>query len=80
MQVERKYGFRNELNQGHKPNRRDYSVRMGENEVEVTDGWQIIIGAGASEVLVNAAKDLADYFFVSMNVVAGVKEEGYPSE
>jgi hypothetical protein len=72
MRKEAKYAFRKELDQVHKPNRCDCSVRPRDNEIVVENDWQIVIGAEAEEVVINAAKDLADYFMTSMNVSADV--------
>lgn len=68
MQQERHYAFRSFLNMVHLPDRRDYSVKPMTNEVEIVDGWKIIIGRNCSKLVEKAAMDLQDYFFTSMNV------------
>jgi len=80
MQTERKYAFRTELNLTHKPDRRISSVDCGKDETELTDDWRIIIAKDASIVIANAAKDLAEYLSVSMNVACGVKKADGPRE
>ncbi|OGV55603.1 MAG: hypothetical protein A2017_14720 [Lentisphaerae bacterium GWF2_44_16] len=81
MKTERNYEFRDRLNKVHKADRRDYNVTPGKNDIAVENGWSIIISKKASDVIINAAKDLQDYFFTSMNVsvllkkAASVKEE-----
>jgi len=66
--MERKYEFRKRLEEVHKPDRRNPTIRASQDEIEITQDWLIVIGETASELLVHAAKDLADYFLTSMNV------------
>ncbi len=65
---EHNYQFRRELEKIHKPNRRDDSVVCGENEIEIGDGWSILVEENCSNVIMNVAKDLQDYLLTSMNV------------
>lgn len=74
MQIENKYKFRNTLDQVHKPGRRDYAVKRRKDEIEVENGWQIRTCFKASETIINAAKDLADYFITSMDLSVGLKD------
>ncbi len=74
MYKERKYGFRQFLNTVHQTDSRNHSVKPGKNEIEVEDGWKIIISRKASILLEKAAKDLQDYFFTSMNVSVLLKK------
>lgn len=68
MQKERNYQFRKRLLQIHKPNRRmEYAV-CGAGQIEVTDEWSIWIPHTEDRVLYNAARDLLDYFAVSMGL------------
>lgn len=80
MCEERKYGFRQFLNTVHQKDRRDYSVKPGLNEMEVGDGWKIIISDKSSILLEKTAKDLQDYFFTSMNVGVLLKKTDSVSE
>lgn len=68
LQKEHNYQFRRELEKIHKPNRRDVSVVCGENEIEIGDGWTILVEENCSNVIMNVAKDLQDYLLTSMNV------------
>ena len=74
MQVERAYEFRKDLNCIHKKDQRDFSVKAAKNEIAVKDGWEILIDVTASELVETTAKDLQDYFFVSMNVSVMLKK------
>lgn len=67
MKTERKYEFRKRLNEVHKPNRRDHALQPKASEAAVGRSWSIVISESASPVLTQAAKDLQDYFFTSMN-------------
>ena len=68
MRMEQHYDFRRELNEVHKKDRRNFSIKAGKNEVEIDDTWSIVIPANAGRVIDCAAKDLQDYFRVSMNI------------
>lgn len=65
---ERNYEFRRRMLQVHTPDRRDPSRAAREGETEITRDWTIVVPAGADRVTVNAARDLEDYFFVSMGL------------
>jgi len=65
---ERNYQFRERMLQVHKPNRRDPDAVCRKEQVEITDHWAIHIPAHEDRVIYNAARDLADYFAVSMNL------------
>ena len=63
---ETNYQFRKEMAQTHKPDRRDYR-KIANTEQTVIDGsWMITVPRNADTVLMNAARDLEDYFFTSM--------------
>ena len=72
------YQFRERMLQVHKPDRRMPWVVCGDGQVEVTSDWRISIPDRNDPVLYNAARDLEDYFAVSMGVYPGVavKAEG----
>ena len=76
--MEKNYQFRERMLQVHKPDRRMPWVVCGNDQVEVTSGWRICIPDRKDPVLYNAARDLEDYFAVSMGVYPGVavKAEG----
>ncbi len=69
------YDFRKRMLEVHTADRRDPSVKPTDGQTEVTSAWKILISPYADRVIVNAARDLVDYFFVSMNVA--VKLEKY---
>lgn len=74
------YQFRERLNTVHLSDRRDSSLKPEKNEIAVKDGWSICICADPSPVLLNAAKDLQDYFFTSMNVSVLLKKSSKLSD
>lgn len=68
LKKEKNYEFRKFLENIHTPDRRDYTVVCGENEVQINDGWTIVVEKDCSKVILNVAKDLQDYLLTSMNV------------
>ena len=69
------YEFRKRYSIVHRDDRRDYTKVCPAGQVEVTSDWCITLPDNASPVLRNAARDLEDYFFVSMGLSLGVKRE-----
>lgn len=65
---ERNYQFRERMLQVHKPNRRDPDAVCRKGQVEITDHWTVHIPTREDRVVYNAARDLTDYFAVSMNL------------
>ncbi|MFA6929742.1 MAG: hypothetical protein WCT05_05400 [Lentisphaeria bacterium] len=68
IKVEQNYEFRRELNQVHKANRRQAGAVLQPDEVMVDESWNIVVGSNPHPVLLAAARDLQDYFLVSMNL------------
>lgn len=66
--MELNYQFRERLLQVHKPNRRMEWATPSAEDVLVTDEWTVTLPSLEDRVLYNAAKDLVDYFAVSMGV------------
>ena len=62
------YQFRERMSEVHKPNRRDFSKKLCDGQIEIDDSWSITIPDNADIVIKNAARDLEDYFFVSMGI------------
>ena len=62
------YQFRQRFSIVHQPNRRDYEKKAAENQTEVDGSWCITVPVDADVVLMNAARDLEDYFFTSMGI------------
>ncbi len=75
LKKEKNYEFRRILEKVHTPNRRDASVVCGENEVQLAEGWTILVEEDCSHVILNVAKDLQDYLLVSMNVSVLLKKK-----
>jgi len=66
MTAERRYAFRQRLDQVHQPNRRDPEARPQSGEAIIDDEWRIIVPENASTYLIEVAQDLQDYLFTSM--------------
>ena len=62
------YQFRQRFSVVHQPNRRDMDKKCPKGLVEVDGKWCIVVPADADIVLMNAARDLEDYFFTSMKI------------
>ncbi len=65
---ERNYQFRERMLQIHKPGRKMPFAQKGEHQVEITAKWSIWIPSLENRVLYYAARDLEDYFAVSMEL------------
>lgn len=65
---ENNYQFRERMRKVHTENLRDFHRRPSEKECEVTMGWEIVVPDFAGDVILNAARDLLDYFFVSQKL------------
>ncbi|NLC43039.1 MAG: hypothetical protein GX783_02020 [Clostridiales bacterium] len=66
--TEKNYDFRKRMLEVHNSNVRDYDLLPQDNEVEVTEEWEIVISENSDRVILTAAKDLQDYFFTSMGL------------
>lgn len=75
LKKEKNYEFRRFLENVHTPDRRNAGVLRGANEVEVGEGWSILVEKECSQVILNAAKDLQDYLLVSMQVSVLLKRK-----
>ena len=80
LKNEKNYEFRRTLEKVHTPDRRDMAVTCGANEIEIAEGWTILVEEGCSKVILNVAKDLQDYLLVSMNVSVLLKRKADISE
>lgn len=65
---ERNYEFRRRLEQVHVPDRRSHELTAAADEVEIGEGWRIVIGERTSPLMLNTARDLQDYLQMSMNI------------
>ncbi len=72
LKPEKNYEFKKRLLKIHKENLRDYSLTDRDNELALPDTVSIIIPEDSSEVILNAARDLADYLLISMNITASI--------
>nr|MBQ4318771.1 hypothetical protein [Clostridia bacterium] len=70
--AELNYDFRKRLLEVHKPGRRDPDLKPAETQTAVTDDWTVVIPCDADKVIYNAAKDMEEYLFISMNVSVNV--------
>ena len=74
---EKKYDFRKDLDTVHRNALRNMSLSPLPHESAVNENWNIRIAEDASGFIVNAARDLADYLFVSMNLSVGIRKGGF---
>ena len=58
LKEEQNYAFRKRLAQLHRPDRRDARVACGTEEIEIREGWSILVLEGCSPVILNAANSL----------------------
>lgn len=68
LKIEKNYDFRKRMDIVHKPRSRNHELEPRHDEVALCDGWQIVIAKNCSAVILHAAKDLQDYFSVSMDI------------
>ncbi len=69
------YQFRQRFSVVHRTDRRDYDKKCPEGYVEVDGSWCITVPRDADAVLMNAVRDLEDYFFTSMGISVRVAFE-----
>lgn len=68
--MEYKYQFKADLLNVHKKDRRDFSQKPQENEVELKNGLALVVPEDVGDVIMTAARDFVDYLFVSMKISA----------
>ena len=78
--MEVNYQFRERMMEVHRKGRRDMAKKPTEGELSLCNGLVLTLPKGADKVLMNAARDLEDYLFVSMGISARVAEEGSVSD
>ena len=66
--MERPFEFTKRLMEVHKPHRVNPRAAAKLTGVHITDDWRIIISGDAGIVMQNAARDMEEYFRVSMDV------------
>ena len=69
------YQFRQRFSVVHRNDRRDFEKKCPAGFVEVNGDWCITVPKNADIVIMNAARDLEDYFFTSMKVSLPVISE-----
>ena len=78
------YQFRQRFSVVHRPDRRDFDKKCPSEFVEVNGDWCISVPKDADIVLMNAARDLVDYFFTSMKIslrlVSECESAGYENK
>ena len=79
LHTQQNYDFRKAMLEIHKKDLRDIAVKPGADEFEIKDGMKIVIDENASDVILTAAKDFADYLYTSMGVSVFVKK-GTPAD
>lgn len=70
LKPERNYQFRDRMRVLHRSDVLDTRVVADEEELELENGWQLVLPVGYGDVALTAAQDLQTYLFVSMNVSA----------
>ena len=70
------YQFRERFSVVHKDNRRDFDKACPDGFISVDSSYSIVIPASADRIMVNAARDLEDYFFTSMKISVKVLRDG----
>lgn len=75
LKKEKRYDFKKELLQVHKKDRRDFSLQLNENEIDLSNGLNIVLPEEYEDVVLTAAWDFADYLLTSMNVPAMVSKK-----
>ena len=78
--TEKHYDFRKFLDEVHTKNLRDKEKKPAGNQVCIDDSWSILLPEEASSFMVNTARDLADYLFVSMDVSIRISSAYIPGE
>ncbi|MFH2068734.1 MAG: hypothetical protein ABII89_04645 [Candidatus Omnitrophota bacterium] len=72
---ENNYQFREFLAQTHLPDRRNPDATPETDEIVVDADWQIAVRKGVALPIIDAAKDLQDYFFTSMGVSLAIQTD-----
>ena len=64
--MEQNYQFRARMDQVHKPDIRDFQAAAATDETVIDSSWVISYNSDAPQSVIDTAKDLLDYFSVSM--------------
>ncbi len=74
LKTENNYDFRKRMSEVHEKNIRNKNLVLSDDEFAIKDGAKIVLPETAGEVLMTAAKDFADYLFVSQNVSVKIEK------
>lgn len=74
LKTENNYDFRKRMSKVHGKNIRNKNLVPSDDEFAIKDGAKIVLPETAGEVLMTAAKDFADYLFVSQNVSVKIEK------
>ena len=80
LKPEKPYDFKKELQQIHKKDRRDHTLKPALDEFVLKDGIQILLPDYDNEVVMTAAVDFTDYLRVSMGISAGITDKDTGAE
>ena len=78
MTIEKRYAFKKELMQIHKPDLRDPNLTPNADDFVFTDGVALLLTDPADKVAEHAAWDFTDFLYTSMGVSAMVAKRPIP--
>ena len=78
MTIEKRYEFKKDLMQLHKPNLRDPERKPADNEFVFTDGTVILLPPMADATITHAARDFESFLYTSMGVAVLVSQNPIP--
>ena len=78
MTIEKRYEFKKDLMQIHKPGLRDPKRTPKDNEFVFTDGTVVLLPPLADKVITHAARDLEEFLYTSMGVSVMVSKNPIP--
>ena len=78
--MEKNYDFLKRMRVVHKPNRRDASAVMTEQEIALDANWKIVVPEAASELVKLAASDFQDYLLKSMDLSIVIETVATPAK
>ena len=70
LKKENNYDFRKRMLKIHDKNIRDYEKASNEDDFVIENGFMVVVGKDADDVIITAARDFIDYLFDSMGVAA----------
>ena len=79
MTIEKRYEFKKDLMQLHKPGLRDPERKPADNEFVFSDGTVILLPPMADATITHAARDFETFLYTSMGVAVLVSQNPIPS-